>query len=231
MLSRCPTRRSPRRKPRAAPSRASARHACARVRETEAVGAQVPFVGLTGGLGRASRRRSAALATRRRDDLERRGRPRALRGRRAARHRPRALGGEVAPAGVDRAAVARRVFADGRAAWLEGLCGHSSAPRVAAWLAEPAPAAAAAGGGRRGAAAVRGRPAGRLRRDDRGGRRRGAALASARRRAATSSSTSATRASSARRRRRRGRPTCPQRGTIEELRAQAVGRACQAGGG
>ena len=94
-----------------------------------------PFVGLTGGIGAGKSEALAALgAPGRRDALDRRGRPRALRERRAARRRRGALGPEVAPGGVvDRAAVARRAFADDEE---RALAGGPLWPRVGARVAE-----------------------------------------------------------------------------------------------
>ena len=106
---------------------------------SEATSASVPFVGLTGGLAAG---KSTALASLGRlgaavlsaDDVvadlydgeELRD---------AVRER---WGDEVAPDGqVDRAAVARRAFADaGERAWLEGLLWPLVGARVADWLAE-----------------------------------------------------------------------------------------------
>ena len=110
----------------------------------------VPFVGLTGGMGAG---KSTALA-----ELERLGA--AVLSTDAVVHELYAgerlrdavverWGEEVAPGGVvDRPAVAARVFADAdERAWLEGLLWPLVGERVAAWLAEvrarrPAPRAA-----------------------------------------------------------------------------------------
>ena len=113
--------------------------------------AAVPLVGLTGGLGAG---KSTALAA-----LERLGA--AVLSTDAVVHElyaaePRLRdavvarwGAEVAPDGmVDRAAIARRAFADeGERRWLEGLLWPLVGARVAAWLTEararrPAPRAA-----------------------------------------------------------------------------------------
>jgi dephospho-CoA kinase len=103
------------------------------------MGASVPFVGLTGGMGAG---KSTALAA-----LSRLGA--AVLSTDAVVHElyesPQMrdavvarFGSAVAPAGVvDRAELARRAFADERQrAWLEGLLWPQVGARVAAWLAE-----------------------------------------------------------------------------------------------
>ena len=142
----------------------------------------------------------------------RRGRPRALRRRAAARGASLDAGAprwrRMAWSTARRSRSARS-RADDRA-WLEGLLWPLVGARVAAWLEEVRPASAppgppTAGGRGGGPAAVRGGPRRALRRDDRG-RLRGARCAErGPPSAGTSWRTSVLRASSRRMRRRDGR--------------------------
>ncbi|MGO9489530.1 MAG: dephospho-CoA kinase [Solirubrobacteraceae bacterium] len=113
---------------------------------------QVPFVGLTGGLGAGKSTALQALSRLGADVISSDAvvhelyEGDQLRDAVVAR-----FGGEVAPAGrVDRAAVAERAFAsEADTRWLEGLIWPLVAARVASWLegarsAEPAPQAAVA---------------------------------------------------------------------------------------
>ena len=100
---------------------------------------EVPFVGLTGGLGAGKSAALAALGELGAATLSTDAVVRDLLGGEELRDLLVAeLGAEIAPGGrVDRSRVAERVFADGgRREWLEGLLWPRVAERVARWRAE-----------------------------------------------------------------------------------------------
>ena len=171
----------------------------------------VPLVGLTGGMGAGKSTALAALerlgaATLSTDAVVHELYAGDERLREAVVER---WGPEVAPGGVvDRAAVARRAFADEGGAPLAGgpaVAAGRRAGGASGSTEARARAAGAAGGRGRGAAAVRGRDGGAVRRDGGGASRRRSCAASEPPRAGTSCRASAPRDSSPRRRRRDAR--------------------------
>ena len=100
---------------------------------------RVPFVALTGGIGSGKSTAWRRCAAGRRDAVDRRGRPRALR-RREVRDAVAGAGGTSRPAGSSTAPPSPpRVRRADERAWLEGLLWPRVGARVAAWRGRPTP--------------------------------------------------------------------------------------------